>query len=189
MGRHPFKESGEKYEIMKLQDQHKEILRLRLLGYRVKDIEEITGYSRGMITIIVNSAVFKEQLEILQAARDSDSIQVSKRIAAMAPLALERVKEILQDPIHRIETNEETGQVEIKVDDRIDPALKANVAKDLLDRAGFKAIERKAILHMTPEEMKGMKEDAVQAGIEDGIVIDVETVNPEEEEKRDGTTG
>lgn len=190
MGRHPYKDSGEKYEIEQITEWHREILRLALLGYRPVDIAEIVGFTKEHVSTIMNSGVFKDQLSILQAARDADSISVSKRIAAMAPVALERVNEILQDPIHRVEVNEETGQTVVKIDDRIDPALKARTAQDLLDRAGFKAVDRKAILHMTKEDMDDMKQGAMEAGIADGLIVPMEEAEVVEEEKRrDGTTG
>jgi len=190
VGRHPYKDSGEKYEIEQITEWHREILRLALLGYRPVDIAEIVGFTKEHVSTIMNSGVFKDQLSILQAARDADSISVSKRIAAMAPVALERVNEILQDPIHRVEVNEETGQTVVKIDDRIDPALKARTAQDLLDRAGFKAVDRKAILHMTKEDMDDMKQGAMEAGIADGLIVPMEEAEVVEEEKRrDGTTG
>ena len=182
LGRHPYKDSGEKYEIERLQEWHKEVLRLAVLGYRPVQIAEMTGYTKEHISTLFNSAVFQEQLIILQAARDDDSISVGKRIAALAPIALERVKEVLQDPIHRVETNEKTGQVEIKIDDRIDPALKVRTAQDLLDRAGHKAIDRKISVHMTKEDIDEIKQDAIQAGIESGTIIveDAEVIEERE---------
>lgn len=183
MGRHPYRESGEKYEIERITAWHKEVLRLAVLGYKPVEIAQVTGYTKEHISTIMNSAVFQEQLDILQAARDSDSISVAKRIAEIAPVALERLKEIVQDPIHRVVENEDTGQVEIKIDQRIEPGLKAKVSMDLLDRAGFKALDRKQVLHLTKEDIDVVKEDAIKAGIEDGYIVDAEVVEDNDSTK------
>lgn len=168
MSLHPFKESGEKYEIEKIQEWHKEILRLAVLGYRPGEIANATGYSKTHISNIFNSEVFKAELEVLQAARDDDSVSVAKRIVGMAPIATERLLEVIREPIFKIDGES------VKVDERIEPSLKIKVAQDILDRAGHKAIDKKVIAHLTKDDLKEMKHDAIEAGIEAGYIHVVE---------------
>jgi len=170
MSMHPYKESGRHYEIEKIQEWHKEVLRWAVLGYRPGEIAKMTGYTKEHISNIFCSQVFIDQLAVLQAARDEDSISVAKRITELAPIALERMREVISDPIHW----EVDG--EMKIDDRIDPSLKIKVSQDILDRSGHKAIDRKVSVHLTKEEMEDLKKDALQAGINEGYIIDAEVI-------------
>ncbi len=174
---HPFKESGKRYEIEKIQEWHKEVLRWAVLGYRPGEIAEFTGYTKEHISNIFCSEVFIDQLAILQAARDEDAISISKRITALAPIAVERLREIVADPIHIVRD----GQVAI--DERIDPSLKAKTAQDILDRAGHKAVDRKIIAHLSKEDMEELKKDAIQAGIEEGYVVDATVVEDDDNQE------
>ncbi len=176
-GMHPFKESGRHYEIEKIQEWHKEVLRWAVLGYRPGEIAKMTGYTKEHISNIFNSTIFIDQLHILQAARDEDSISVARRITELAPIAVERIREIISNPIHM----EVDG--EMKVDDRIEPSLKAKVSQDILDRAGHRAIDKGVIVHLTKKEMEDMKKDAIKAGIDEGYVVDAVVVEEGETEE------
>jgi len=168
MSLHPYKESGEKYEIEEIQEWHREVLRLAVLGYRPGEIARATGYSKTHISTIFNSPVFKAELEVLQQARDDDTVAVAKRIVGMAPIAVERILEVIKEPIYKID-----GEG-VKVDDRIEPSLKLKAAQDVLDRAGHKAVDKKVIAHLTKDDLKEMKSDAVTAGIEAGYITVIE---------------
>ena len=177
MGMHPYKESGRKYVIETIKEWHKEVLRWAVLGYRPGEIAKMTGYTKEHISTLFNSPIFLDELQVLQAARDEDSISVAKRIVELAPLALERMREVISDPIHM----EVDGSM--KVDDRIEPSLKVKVSQDILDRAGHKAIDKGVTVHLTKSEMEDLKKDAIKAGIDEGYVVDADVIEEVETEE------
>ena len=153
------KDKPRKYEISNLMDHHKENARLILMGYaHNKDIAEMVGLGIQQVSNIRNSKVFKDNMDILQAARDADSLSVARRIASMAPKAVMRLDEVIDKPINA-------------KDNDLDPALIARVAGDILDRAGHGGINKVMSLHMTPDEIKKMKEDAIKSGMIDGSIV------------------
>lgn len=151
------------YEIESLLSHHKEMLRLELLGYKPKDIAQLIGLSEDQVSKVRNSAIYVEQLNILELARDTDSLAVARRIAEMAPVAVHRINEVI-------------GRSLFDPANKEDHSLVVRASQDILDRAGHGAINRSEVIHHTKEDLDRLKADAIKAGIEDGVIIKEETV-------------
>ena len=94
-----------------------------------------------------------------KAARDAKSIDVAMQIKEIAPQALDILEEIMK--------GDETQQ-----------SLKAKVASDLLDRAGYsppkKVLGMVAHSHFTGDDIEKIKARAKKIGIGNGQIIDGE---------------
>ena len=143
----PYTPEGNKsYDIQRLWGQQKEILRLVSSGlYNNKDIAEMVGVTPQTISNIINSALGKQTLEILQGAADADTVDLMVKIRSLAPIALAVQEEILMD--------EETGS-----------AMKNKISDKLLDRAGYTPISKNMNLNLsaglTGEDIEAIKKRA-----------------------------
>jgi len=111
-------------QIQHLWDKHREVLRLIALGHGNKDIGQICGYSPQTIANIRNSPICRQHLEVLQAARDSTTVDVARVLLEDAPKSLQLLQEV-RDGEHGAAV-----------------ATRAQVAQDLLSRAGFPKITK-----------------------------------------------
>ena len=138
------------YQIQKIWNSHHEMMRLAICGWKQSDIARHLNVSEAMVTYTLNSEIVRKQMSIMQGARDADALDVAIEIKRLAPLALQRLKEVLQD---------EAAQARLRVD----------VAKDLLDRAGYapiKQVEGKMFnVHLTAEDIEDIKARARAAGM------------------------
>lgn len=166
MGR-PSTQETQGYQLEALNGSHEEILRLDILGYKAKEIGDILGMHRASISRIQGAKLYKDRRAILAAARDSDSVDVSKSILRLAPQALEQMQHVLDHGV--------INDVGVK------PELVIKVAESVLDRAGFQAIKK--VENITNEEKDNMLQNALAAAKASGVLIEAEAVvitNPEE---------
>lgn len=120
MGRIAGKNGARKYQITSLWERHHAILRLLALGYAPKQIADELGVTTATIGNVQHGELGKRQLSLLKSAADNEAINIAADIRRLAPVALERLEEILSD-------------------DNIEKSLVVKVATDLLDRAGHAA--------------------------------------------------
>ena len=138
----PYKEEGnERYDIKRLWGQQKEILRLVASGlYKNKDIADIVGVTPQTVSNIINSALGKQTLEILNGAADSEMVDLMVKIRALAPIAL-------------------TVQEDILLDEDTPKRLKTDIANKVLDRAGYAPISKNMNLNLNA----GLKREDIEA--------------------------
>jgi hypothetical protein len=157
MGRLPT--GNRKYQITHLWEDHKEIARRLLMGEKAVDIADDMGYSPVTVSITRNSQIFKDHMAVLEAQRDADSVDVARRIQELAPVALQKLRTIMDD--------EDTSK-----------ALQTKIAMSLLDRAGHGAITKVTgmVAHakLTPDDLQAIKERARRTGAAMGMVIDTQ---------------
>lgn len=141
-----FKTDRKTFEVNKMWEVHKEIVRLLLLGWKNVDIAEELHISEVMVSYTRNSKVVQSQLSIMGAARDADTIDLAREIREKAPKALELLEGIIKD-------NGATHSI----------ALAAKTAENWMDRAGYGAPKRieALVAHLTAEEIEGIKKSAV----------------------------
>lgn len=151
MGKHPTGREGS-WQAERLQEQHEEVARLLVAGMKPKMVAKAVGMTPEHISNIRRSAVVEEKIQTLAAARDASSVDVAKRIMELAPLAIARIEEALALPID--DPNND-----------LKPETVLRTSQDLLDRAGFNAVQKHAHLHETRERMEKMKQDAIDAGL------------------------
>lgn len=116
------------YQITEMWDHHHEIARLIVLGLGNKEIAERLNCSPQTISNVRNSPVVQDKLSILHAVRDVATGDLASEIAEMAPMALKRIREVL-----------ETGSVHGQV---ASAAVIMKEANNLLDREMGKAVQR-----------------------------------------------
>ena len=117
-------ETERSYSIQKLWGRSKEILRLFASGvYSQVEIAKILGISAQTVNNIVNSALGKQSLEILEGAADAEAIDLVARYKALAPIALSLQTEMMMGT--------DTTQ-----------ALKNAIADKIQDRAGYMPVSK-----------------------------------------------
>jgi len=147
------KAEGEKkggWQISEMWDNHHEIARRLVLGQSGKDIAEAMGCSPATISNVRNSPVVKDKLSIMRAARDAGTVDLAREIADLAPLAIQRIKEVL-----------EAGSVLGK---EASASVILKEANGLLDREMGKAIQRVDTrgvhAHLSMEDLDRIKQRA-----------------------------
>ena len=155
--------NARKYQIMELWDRHHAILRLLALGMTPKQISESLGCTTATVGNVAHGELGKRQLSILRSAADAEAIDIMEDIKRLAPIAVARLEEILSSK-------------------DADAKLVANVAQDLLDRAGHAAPKiiqgQFTHAHLTKDDIEELKARARSITVpntqeEDDEVIDV----------------
>ena len=151
MGRLP--SGNRKYNIQRVQHNHREIMRLSLQGLKPVDIATHLGLSSATIHYTLNSPLVRRRMEELQAVRDVNAIDVSKRIREIAEDAVEVLGDIVADKTES-------------------PALRARTSIDILDRAGFGAVKKIATGQLDSYLSKDDIEDIKRAANEPKQITD-----------------
>ena len=143
------------FTVENIWNSHREIMRLALTGMKQADIARELGVSEVMVSYTLNSPVVKRQLDVMQAARDIDAVDVSKRIQEVAPRALEVLEELLEDA---------------------NDAIRFKTATDLLDRAGHAAVKtlrtQSFSVHLDKDDLEEIKQRAREIGLCVDVDID-----------------
>lgn len=150
--------SGKKartYRVTEMTDKHHEVARLLLLGLDNQEVAKETNITPEYVSTIRNSPVVKEQLTILRAARDRESVDVAIQIQEALPKCIEFLTETI------------TGE-------GISAVLKSKNAFGLLSMGGFgpsKNISVKGVhAILTSEDIAEIKSRGLSLGTEMGIV-------------------
>lgn len=148
------------YAPQKMNDLHQEILRRLLTGQSASDVARDLNISPVTVGYVRHSPLGKQKLDMMHASADVEAIDIQKRIAELAPVALETLSNIMTDP-NAGATN------------------RRQVAVDLLDRAGFSALKRVSVERgaMSREDIEEIKERARRRGlIRDDAEVEEATV-------------
>ena len=143
----PYTPEGNKsYDIQRLWGQQKEILRLVASGlYNNKEVAEMVGVTPQTISNIINSALGKQTLEILEGAADADTVDLMVKIRSLAPIAL-------------------AVQENIMLDEETPIGLKNKVSEQMLHKAGYvpvqKSISLNANIGLTGDDIEAIKKRA-----------------------------
>ena len=86
------------YQLQKLRGIHHMILRMSAQGMTGVDIAATLGCTEVMVSYTINSELGKQKLEILHGQADITSLDIMGEFAALAPVAVEVVEEILVNP-------------------------------------------------------------------------------------------
>ena len=112
------------YQVQHLWDNHREMLRLIALGHSNNDIAEVCRCTPQTVSNVRNSPICQQHLQVLQTARDSTTVDVARAILEDAPKSLLLLQEI-RDGEHGAAVS-----------------TRAQVAQDLLSRAGFPRVQK-----------------------------------------------
>ena len=134
-----------KYTLQTMWDIHHEIKRRLLLGQKQVDIAEQLGVTEPMVSYTKNSPIVQRELSYMQAARDTNCVDIAKQIKEYEPQAVKLLGDVMNNPNHPVH-------------------LRVKVAMDILDRGGHAAPTRVTgeILHghFTAADIDDIKERA-----------------------------
>jgi hypothetical protein len=137
------------WQVGKIWDLHREIMRRIMLGQKNTVIAQALGCGTQTVSNVRNSPVIEDQLTIMRGARDAGTISLSKDIQEFAPIALGLLKDI-------IEGKNQGAAASIN--------LRAKEANNWLDRPGStiqKVSKVEGIVgHFTGEELMEIKNRA-----------------------------
>lgn len=140
-------------------DLHHEIARRLMLGQKNVEIAKALGCTPQTVSNVKNSPVVQEHITIMRGARDADTVDLSKEIMEIAPVALELLKDIIK--------GEGDGA-------NAGIGLRAKESNNMMARVGHgvphKIQAESTNLFLTTEDIKEIRRRAIAGG----DVIDVE---------------
>lgn len=136
------------YQLQKVNQMHREIIRFIILGYKDVEIAEALGCTTATVRNVKNSELAQRYMKQMQETRDGEATDIATTIKNLAPLALE------------VSTS-------IMIDEQQSASVRANISQDLLDRAGYKPVNIGMNLSdkLTPGEIEEIKSRARQNGV------------------------
>lgn len=123
------------YRVKTIQDRHREITRLLLIGLKDVDIAASMNISTQTVRNTKNNPIIEAQLEIMSGARDYEAVDVAKRIQKIAPDAIEFLETVLTGVVPRPKIDEDT-QERVTIKQRVDVAIHG------LGMSGFSVIKK-----------------------------------------------
>lgn len=149
------------YDIKSLWEKNHEILRLKFLGWKNHEIAGRLGLTEATVSNTVNSSLGKKKMGMLQDARDADTVDISKKLADLAPAAVAVYEDILAE--------ESAATLHLK------KSTADTILKDLLGYAAPKKIEgRFAHAHIDVETIEEIKRRNRAAAAAAGILVEGE---------------
>lgn len=145
------------WKCVELQGIHHIIVRELIKGKSNRAIAKEYNISEVMVSNVKNSPAVQARLDVLNAVADGVAVDVRKEIIRQAPKALEVLNTLMNG-------------------EATTPHLKAKIAMDHLDRAGFapiKQIESKnlhAHRYIDEEDIKGLKKRAMELAASNNLL-------------------
>ncbi len=163
MGRLATEDRSGKYELQQVQDLHREIARLVIVGHSNIKIADTLNVSPACVSYTRNSTLVKGEIARLQGERDSNAVDIGGELQALAPLAKDILEECMSNP-------------------EIPMHTKLRAAADVLDRSGHpkQSMIKGHIAHalLTIEDIQDMQKRATECGRRAGIVVTETEVVP-----------
>jgi hypothetical protein len=132
-------------------ERHREIARLKALGYTNTAIAETMSMSVAGVQNVLSVDAVRDQVATLQEGRDEATKDITERIQGMCGDAVEYMERIVKNDIE------------------VSHSLKFKVAESILDRAGHGKIQKNlffgATAHLTADDVEELKERARAAGV------------------------
>ena len=152
------------YDIQKLWDSNREILRLITLGWKDKEIAEKLGVTTQTVSNTRNSTLGKRQLSLMRGARDAEVLDVQRKVDSLLPKAFQVYEEILE--------SEGISKLKKATADTIVKELGGHAAPTKVD------IRSQSLVHAKLEVIKQRAIEAREAMKKAGIlVLEGEVVN------------
>jgi hypothetical protein len=135
------------YEIQKVWDRHHNMKRLAILGLSNRQIARACGVSEVTVNNVLSSPLMRQQLELMQAAADVETLDVNAKLQRMAEKAVDLLDKAMSD-------------------EQAPLGLRAKIAMDALDRSGHPkhtAISGSIVhAHLTKDDIDAIKEEAIK---------------------------
>ncbi len=149
--------------LKKLRAIHGDILRLHHTGMSNNDIAKNVGVSICTVNYTIQSVPGQERLRELRLLSDNDSIEIAKKLRAIAPEAVDMLKDIMHDALE--------GEV-ISVPTRL------RAAESLLDRGGWGKVSKSFV---TVKDDDGIINEIKERARKMGLIPDVPIFDAEVE--------
>ncbi len=184
---------GTYYEMQKLQERHKEILRLLALGVSKKDIAGSLRITGAMIRYVENSVLGAEYLEFIRGEREEVAIDIQQKIDSLAAPAVDVIRQAIAGKMGVELTDPDTGKVKnVEIPVKQEQRIKAS--QDILSRhtEGYSPRQRISgtIQHGHTHDLgmliSNVKEKAAQ--LNGAEILDAEVVEPEQIESAGEST-
>lgn len=166
MGRLPVNDQAS-YELERLWGVHKEILRRHYLGQKSINIARALGVTPTMVSYTINCELGQRFLARMEQEGHANIVDISERLSEMSPQALGVIEETINDP-------DESKK------------LRTELAKDVLDRAGYSPVKKfqghNVTALITSDDLAEMKERvAKQHNGNGGNVVEAEVLEEDNE--------
>lgn len=177
---------GNYYELKNLQERHKELLRLLVLGVQKKEICSILGITQPMIQYVENSVLGQEYMETIRDERESETIDIQKSIDQLAAPAVDVIRQAIAGKMQVELTDPGTGDIKT-VELPIKPTERIKASQDILGRHSKGYSQRQRITndhtgdvnhHHLGEMISNVKERSRQLNGKN--ITDAEIVEPEQ---------
>lgn len=86
-----------RFTVQQVWERHKEIARLRAIGLDGKEIASNLGISEACVSYTLNSPLVQHQINLIQAGRDSDAVDVLEQMKALAPKAAALMDQVMDN--------------------------------------------------------------------------------------------
>jgi hypothetical protein len=151
-----FKVEGEekKYEVQKIWDHHRQIIRLLVASngsYTNQDIADQVGCSAQTVSNVRNSPIVKARVAMMHREADKNAVSIAERIRIIAPMAVDVLRQTMEQTMA---TNKDGESV---CDDKLrSQGVRSAIA--VLDHAHAKTVNAAVFHgHMTLAEITEIK--------------------------------
>lgn len=149
------------YQPQEIWGKHHEILRMHHLGFKNVDIAASLRITPQVVSYVVNSKLGKIKIDQMNGAADAKTVEIKDRFREGALDAQSVLEELMWD----------TDQA---------PALRAKIAADQLDRAGFTPIKQIKVEGnigiFSTVDVDAMAKDALEVARSREMIVDAEVV-------------
>ncbi len=149
------------FAVNEMTELHHEIARQVLLGRKNVDIAQDLGCVPQTVCNVRNSPVVKAKLSTLTKKRDEHAVNIIEEVNKRLPRALEILDEALYD---------ESGELPLTM--RLREANTLLDRKEKIEGLGQRHLHAHALV--TPEDLENIKQRALSAGLQSGVVFDVD---------------
>ena len=124
---------GTYYEMKRLQERHKELLRLLALGVSKKEVAKTLGITTAMVRYVENSVLGAEYLEFIRGEREEIAIDIQQKIDSLAAPAVDVIRQAIDGIMTTELTDPDTGKKkEVEIPVKQEQRIKAS--QDILSR-------------------------------------------------------
>jgi len=140
-------------KLQRLQQVHKDIIRMYLLGMKYKDIAKQLGITQVAVSYTLSSPLVQAELKEKNDILDDQVMIIKSRIEELKPLALDTLNKIL-------------------IDDNASYTVKRATAMDILDTLGGESVPHSVTVNnnLTINEINDLKSRALSAAKAAGIL-------------------
>ena len=117
----------ENLEVSRIQDRHREVIRLKSLGLTNKAIAVELDITPAYLSSILGSTLVKRHLARLQDNRDSAFVEAGEQLNSLLPRAVAAYRKVLGEE---------------DVEDEITPMQRVSVASQVFDRTGLGKVSK-----------------------------------------------